>query len=172
MEMASCAIDGQYRISPVGEMAKHDAINWPSVVKTVINVALCPISQCGSVSSRHWLMVGLRCGVRNCISVFGDVELPSLYCQTSNLRPQIAHAHPLSEQFIVTLTFRSLNISASFTVIGNCKPNACATLLADRAIIWFDWIDRPETLYRLPNQQKKIGYVLKLLVFLKFISIE
>lgn len=147
--MASCAIDGQYRTSPVGEMDRHEAICWPSVVKTVINDALWPISQFGSISSRHWLMVGRRFGVRMGISVFGGVIFVSLYCHTSNFRPDIAHAQPLSEQLIVTLAFRSLNISASFTAIGSCSPNDWATLLADRAITWFDWTDRPETLYRL-----------------------
>lgn len=108
---------------PVGEIDKQDAICCPSVVKTVIRDALCPISQCGSVSSRHWLTNGRRCGVRKLLSNFDDVAFVSLYCQTSSFRPCTAHTHPLLEQFIDTDVFRSLNVSASFTVMGNGSPN-------------------------------------------------
>lgn len=191
IDSASCAMDGQNRTSPiynknkttnknrcfqslrwwnvkkwnefvpVGEIDRHDAICWPSVVKTVINDALCPISQWGNVNSRHWLIIGLRCA-RMLLSYFG---VESLYCHINNFRPWIAHAQPLPEQYSDTFTFRSLRLSASFTVIGNCSPKFWATLFAERAMIWFDWIDRPETLNRL-STILILGYVLYAIYYL------
>lgn len=146
----------------MGEIDRHDAICWPSVVKTVINEALCPISQWGKVNSRHWLIIGLRCVVRILLSCFG---VESLYCHINNFRPWIAHAQPLFEQFNDTFTFRSLRLSASFTVIGNWRPKFWATLFAERAIIWFDWIDRPETLNRL-SIILILGYVSYTILFI------
>lgn len=146
MSLAPSAIIIVTKLLPVGEMDKHDAICCPSVVNTVINDALCPISQCGNVNSRHWLITARRCVVRE-ISDFGS--LVSLYCQTNNFRPDIAQLHPLSEQLIDTFVLASVNINASLTTIGNCEPNVPTTLLAERAIQKLLCAERFEMLYRL-----------------------
>lgn len=130
---------------PVGETARQDAICRPSVKKTEISDALCPMSLCGNVSSRHWPVTLRLCGVRGA-SNFGDPTFDSLYCQTSSFRPVTAHAHPFSEQLIDTAVLRSENVSASLTTIGNGSPNDWATLFSDRVMIWLEVTDRPDTL--------------------------
>lgn len=146
-------------------MDKHDAICWPSVVNTVINDALWPMSQWGSVNSRHWLTTGRRCGVRT-LSIFGELTFVSLYCQTNSFRPQTAHAQPLFDEFTETCALRSENVRASLTVIGSGNPNDWTTLFSERAITWFDWTERPERLYRL----RKWKIVFRLCSLLRHLS--
>lgn len=145
----------------MGDTAKQEAICWPSVEKTAINDALLPISQWGNVSSRHCPDAFRLCGVLG-TSNFGELTFDSLYCHTSNFRPQTAQAHPLFEQLIETAVFLSVNVNASLTMIGSGSPNGCTTLFSDRVMIWLDCTERPETLYRLKRIKRDnffLGYV-------------